>query len=170
MREILDDIDGSMNESSRTSELAQYVGSKKDYYLQKWDKIEKGNWLSFNLGACFVGAGWMLYRKMYLEASILILLIIVESHITTNFLYQYFNDTNILDLGIQLIYTFGTGFFSNYLYLKSAERSIVKLKNLNLEEADYQEKLAKTGGTSWNAVIIGLILYFVLIYFTMPTF
>ncbi len=46
---------------------------KQQYYLKQFEKIDNGRF-SFNWSAAFFGSCWFLYRKLYVEAFILLIL------------------------------------------------------------------------------------------------
>jgi len=55
-----------------------YFQKSKSYYLNRLDWYLKGQKYSFNLFAFLFGLFWFMYRKMYLEAAVIFLAMIVE--------------------------------------------------------------------------------------------
>lgn len=97
-RATLQEVEGPPPRDSRHRNLL--------YYLFSFDQIEKtGNWLSWNWSAFFFGPAWLLYRKMYLEGVVVLLLELLVS-ITH----------------LWLIFHIALGCFGNYLYIKSIQK------------------------------------------------
>ena len=95
--------------------LALYVGKKFDtYYKRIWENnYDKKLFLSFNLPALVVPFFWLLYRKMYLEWLIFVLISIV---------------INSLSLGFVNVFLFiAMGFLGNSLYLRNVKINLSKI-------------------------------------------
>lgn len=169
MKEILDGEETFTEKETREKDLLiAFVGIQHDYFLDKWkdmDQIIR----SFNIAAFFLTFLWFLYRKMYLEFIIFLVVLIAWIAFDLSFLepilsvpvFDVYNKISTILVG------FIFGVFSNYLYLKSAQRKINKLKMEGYSESELFKKVKKAGGTSILSVIIvfvalGLLTFFLL--------
>lgn len=115
------------------------VGSKTEYYLPRFEKMENlnsftgWNWCSFLFGTC-----WMMYRKMYVYGAVLFVV------------------SNVLSLMgaslLNLLLSIGVGVAGNYLYMKDIDNRTEKALNMQPEEREVF--VQKNSGTSWVPVII----------------
>lgn len=156
MKEILDGEETfTENETREKDLLIAFVGLQHDYYLEKWQDKEK-LFQKLNIAAFFLSFFWLLYRKMYLEVAIGILVLIawgafdiyVLGTILSVPVYNVYDRISSIVVGIM----FGLG--GNYLYLKSAQRKIKKLEMEDYSESELFEKVKKAGGTSILSVLI----------------
>ena len=61
-------------QSIEQNDLEKFVGKNSDYYVRKFEEMQiTGNKISWNWPAFFISGYWMLYRKMYIQALIMIL-------------------------------------------------------------------------------------------------
>ncbi len=160
MEQILDDFSQENNDTLK--DWATFVQSPHDtYYVEKWIAIEDNGKDSFNIGAFFFGAFWMLYRKMYKESIIVMMLILLETYLEGYIIsiFEWWEYEVVLNLISSLTIATVIGFFGNRLYLNSTNQKIKELKVINREQSAYQSVLAYVGGTSWAAVAIGFSLY-----------
>ena len=79
------------------SRIESFVVKKTDYYVDRLGSIEHGNglWFNFNWAAFFVSGFWMLYRKLYLQVGILILVLIADIGI-----FAYLEEAGIISSGL----------------------------------------------------------------------
>jgi hypothetical protein len=147
-------------------EYAAFLGSKADYYLDKWESIAQGSKNNLNGYAFLFGLFWFLYRKMYLLSLIILAILTLESIVETAIL-EYFNagpDTyKIMNMVAYIVCSFIFGSYGNWLYLKDTQRQIRRLKKAPVNQETYWTKLKKAGGTSWLPLIALLIVFVMLI-------
>jgi len=123
-------------------QMEAFVGSNVEYYEGKWGNSSGNsgsNWAGF-----FTGLIWAVYRKMYLEAVIVWVIVVVLSYILQA-------DWPVWIGGIIF------GFGGNEAYRWKLERIVKKSQGLEREE---QEALLKQkGGTNpiLAAIVVGLI-------------
>lgn len=123
------------------------VGSKTDYYLPRFEKMENLNsFTSWNWAAFFFGTGWMMYRKMYAYGAVMYCISWVLA---------------LLELtGLSLLLGVGIGVFGNYLYMKDINNRTEKAMNMQPEEREIY--IQKNSGTGWVVVIILFVVGMVL--------
>ena len=131
-------------EDTKPTEIdyVRYVGNNSLTFLNKF-KALKDNRLSFNLGAALFGLPYLVYRKLYLTASLYILLsMILPSHIVSYLL-----------LAILL----GVG--TDYVYLKKADYFIEKIKSDKDTDKEIKDELIRQSGgvDSLSAALIVII-------------
>lgn len=156
MEDILDgDIhEVDFSDDQKREELKIFVGDKFGYYFSKWIMFENGKWVSFNVAAFFLGLMWLLYRKMYLEVGIILGLFLVEG-IIIDFIFVIDSlNYQIANLVSSIVYAILIPLSANYLYLKSAERKIAKLKTKAYSQEELLERISEKGGTSIAAVFL----------------
>jgi hypothetical protein len=143
-----------------------FFGESGEYYLGKLDQNEQGKRINFNLPAFFFGIFWFLYRRMYLQAFIILAFIyiysIIEQFLWGNYLYNSDFATGIYLIDSLLFASF-TGFFGNWIYINHAKRKIRKLlTKFESDELLLKKNLKKAGGTSHVWVLLGLCLIIVI--------
>lgn len=115
------------------------VGTKQDYYLPQFEKMETLNsFTGWNWAACLFGAAWMMYRRMYIFG---LLLWVVANVITA------------LEVGLlNLAFWIGCGLLGNYFYMKDINKRVDKAMDMQPDEREIY--IQKNSGTSWAAVIV----------------
>ncbi len=152
--EILDDLIRDENDEWR--ELEIFVDTNQEYYLPRWKKITEGKIASFNWAAFLVGMLWLLYRKMYIEAGILLVIILTEGFLSEMFLLPYldFQTQSAYNTGVNIAYGLILGFLGNYIYYNSACRKIEKLKKDMYSGVDFENELKRRGGVTTIPILI----------------
>lgn len=144
-----------------------FIGKEAEYYIPKWLNIRDGSIISFNIASFVLGVFWMLYRKMYLASLIWIVVIII---------YGFIEEEIVFALGLEdalesitrisnVIFSSLVAIFGNWIYFKSSERKISKLKNQGLGEIAYEEALQRAGGTSLIPPIVAVFAFVIFMYF-----
>lgn len=131
------------------SRIAQFVGPKADYYDRKWRELEiKKSAVSWNWAAFFLGPLWLAYRRMYLLASLLIVLMFC-SNLALILLSADIDIVLGLILGIvQMILL---GMFGNALYRKHVTGEVALIESLHQDDMARAVALARKGGRSLPA-------------------
>lgn len=132
---------GGFQNTSRDYRVSKFIGNNSEYYMGKFAENEGKTIKGIN-GAAFLGLFWMLYRKMYIEAAVFMVLSYAMTYVSSA-------SGLLLTIGIMLV--------ANTLYAKKIERNLKKVENLS--DAEAGEILAKKGGTSVAAVVILGIVY-----------
>ncbi|WP_180955150.1 DUF2628 domain-containing protein [Peribacillus deserti] len=138
--------------------LNAYVKKKVSTYQKKWDingslnLNEKIRWfISWNWAALLFSSLWFAYRKMYKIALIIAIGTLLTSSLSD---YLLGNASWIYTIAEMI----GIGIIANYLYLRKANKDILKIKEKGLKTQDELNELGRAGGTSVGAVwlLIGL--------------
>ena len=150
-----------------TDDLALFEAffkKSKPYYLDKLTKYRNGQRFSFNVFAFLFGLFWFMYRKMYLEAIVVLVVIVaegfLESLIVTNNMGQ--------DMGkvVNIVATIaiGTivGLSGNYFYLLKARKAVQVAKTKYIDKEQQEALLMRKGGVSFIFLIIIVILIILL--------
>lgn len=139
-----------------------YFGTKTEYYNGVLEKIKANKIIVFGVFPFLLSIFWMLYRKMYLYAFVLTIIISIVSEFAESIYISNSNNINLTtitivqNLSIAIIF----GLFGNWLYISDAQRKINKLKTKYNNEHDLIEKVKQEGGTNWFAplILLGLII------------
>lgn len=123
------------------------VGSKTEYYLPHFEKMENLNsFTSWNWAAFFFSTYWMMYRKMYAYGAIL---------------YAVSCVMNLLGLsGLSLLVSIGVGIVGNFLYMKDINNRTDKAMDMQPEEREVF--IQKNSGTGWVGVVVIIAVELVL--------
>ena len=163
---------------SNAADLAAMVGSRTDYYMPRFRRIADGRSGGWNWAAFLFGPYWLLYRKMYLSGSLVLLLQLLQSCVftfiidrlslsTPEKLYRFFSGQTsnrqefYLFLSItmltMLVYLvrFSLGALGNGLYHQHAVW-LIRKKRQAIPDMTAAE-LSTAGGTSFGILIIGYI-------------
>ena len=77
--------------------LIAYFGKQSEYYLEKYKSYKSGDKYSFSVWAFLVGVLWFLYRKLWLEAHVIILIyFIIERIGNAIFETQFYESDNLI--------------------------------------------------------------------------
>jgi hypothetical protein len=132
-----------------------------NYYADKLYKYEHGTKYSFNFWAGFLGLIWFCYRKLYVQAIVILLLTFVLAIVTTFVISFLIPDEQIIaPYNNAIIWTlsfFILGFVGNTLYIKKSKEVVEdfiskrEIENINITmTAELREK----GGTSITAALV----------------
>ncbi len=149
--------------------LKAFVGPKETYYLNKWahtlePQEKKARSSTFNWAACLLSGFWLAYRKMYRAAFMLFGFIVLESAI--EIAVQQFFGLEIpagLDRALPIGIAAMCGSFGNQWYLTHARQKIAEIQAEGLSETALAQKLGRSGGTSFLAVLVSAILFIAVI-------
>lgn len=147
-----------------------FFGRNSDRYLEIAQQVNQGKVIVFNFYAFILGIFWMLYRRMYLEASIFMVCVfgvgIVESILSEFYGIGLEKGTGRI-LFESLIWSTLFGCLSNYVYVQKANREIKKILKGSLSKGDKEHKIVKSGGVSLTAHIIMVFAIIILILLQM---
>ncbi|WP_207496025.1 DUF2628 domain-containing protein [Aridibaculum aurantiacum] len=136
-----------------------YFKSDSDYYLTRLQQYREGRKMSFNGYAFFFGVLWFMYRKMYVEAFIILFLIIVEGVIEEVLLESAgvpgSSGVNVIST---IVIASILGVIGNSLYMKKAQRVVAKAKEENTDEQSMLQYLQEKGGTSYSFVLLIVVV------------
>lgn len=167
MQEILDDDihEVDFSDDDTREELKTFVGDKFEYFFSKWIMFDNGKWVSFNLAAFFLGMIWFLYRKMYLEAVVIFGCLLLEGFLMELIFEEGTTIYIIVDSITTIVYSLLICVSANYLYMKSAERKIAKLKDKGYSKEELLMRIEQKGGTSMASVllVIAILILFAVV-------
>lgn len=138
-----------------SNKIKAFAGDETEYYVQKWEAIEKGSVIgeSFNGAAFLFNIFWLLYRKLYWQALLVVLAfvvvaIFVEASTSVGVLLAKYG-------GLIVMVILGT--WGNYLYLKKYQKTVRNSELLSSGPEEQMEYLRAKGGTA-NLLVILLIV------------
>jgi len=153
-------IDNFINQLHKLKDryLSSYIEDNyHDYYQKRYkEKPFYKIFFSWKWPPFFLGYGWLIYRKMYLETLILFIILIISGNII------FFINGN--DRIFQIVYDsmrILLSIFGNSLYYYKISRVIKKLKNI--DEREHIKYLIKHGGTNIILAILIALLYLAII-------
>lgn len=168
LAEVGETLDGIPVKDWRT-----FLGPNYLTYLLNFHKQSRtNNPLSFNLWAFLLPTVYFLYRKLWRQAAVSLLLDIltfIPALVLTVFIPMGTNVLfstqvwRILNFATALIYFLASlcwGGFSHYFYRKTALRRINRLHNQVLTTEQYEKQLAKSGGVCFPAALVYAFLTF----------
>ena len=156
-------------ESTEKQHLRAFVGSKAEYYLQKWSpSVEhSGHSPGFNWAAFLLSGLWLPYRKMYRVATIFYGIIIVESIAEEALFVRILGQAEtpaVLGRVVGLVAAAICGTYGNRWYLSHARKVISDVHAQGLEEHAAVEILSKRGGTSLGSSLGFFLLFMVMVF------
>ena len=123
------------------------IGSKTEYYLPRFEKMETLNsFTDWNWAAFFFGFWWMLYRKMYVFGAVALVVTELLSMLTIP--------------GLGLLVSLAVGVVGNFLYMKDINNRTDKAMDLQPEERELY--IQKNSGTGWTGVVVAFVVFLVL--------
>ena len=156
-------------ESAEEQHLREFVGSKADYYLEKWSPLaleHSGRSTGFNWAAFLLSGLWLAYRKMYQVAMIFFAIILVET-IAEEILFVGILGKSetpaALGRVVGLVAAIICGTYGNRWYLSHARKVVSDVRAQGIEEHAAAEMLSKRGGTSLGSSLGFFLLYMVII-------
>lgn len=141
-----------MNNYISREELTNFIGNNSNYYLKYIFKFEnKSTFLSWNWSCFFLASYWLLYRKLYLPAFILIAIDFSASKLLSK------TSTSIFILLIHIILTL----FGNSIYFNHCGKKIKQIRTniTNLSAAQYVKNLHQKGSVSLLGPVLLLIIH-----------
>lgn len=123
------------------------IGSKTEYYLPRFEKMETLNsFTDWNWAAFFFGFWWMLYRKMYVFGAVALVVTELLSMLTIP--------------GLGLLVSLAVGVVGNFLYMKDINNRTDKAMDLQPEERELY--IQKNSGTGWTGVVVAFVVFLIL--------
>ncbi len=154
-----------MTEATTITGEARYraaVGPRANFYVPKFLRFDAGeSRASWNWPAFFLGALWMLYRRMWSTAVYLFLISIgigiVEGLIFEPLLGKQTSDriSYATTLGLMIV----VGIVANMLYHGRIKRRIAQVSQSGLDELQAFRALERGPHTSWVGVIIAAVVF-----------
>jgi hypothetical protein len=135
-----------------------FIGKNADYYLMEWEQATGQKYVTWNWAAFFFSVFWLLYRKMFRQAGLVLALIAIES-LGEKILFPDMPDyiSNGLSSGIGMAVAGFLGRFGNDWYKKHVDKAVSRLKASDAPVESYR----KQGGTSWLLAILVLAGYLI---------
>ncbi|OON66943.1 DUF2628 domain-containing protein [Hymenobacter sp. CRA2] len=142
--------------------LAAFFGRNADYYLGKWRAWQGGQRISFNGGAFFAGIFWVLYRRMYWVAGLIMLCLVAEAEaeewLLHRFSFPLAPESQSRTIVVNVLSATILSACANWMYLAYARRKITKVLRTETSEEAILRKLRRQGGTSWTFFIVAAVL------------
>lgn len=140
-----------------------FIGENAAFYLQKWEKHHNSAFKGWNWAAAIFRIEWMVYRKMYAEAVLMVVMTIVLELLLIGLLLL---GVRISDSVLKGVVQLVIGLLANALYYKKAVRTV--RKTAHMDESQKHIYLEKRGGVNVLGVVAVLTIEFVL--FILPFF
>lgn len=157
-------VPDAKSDQSEEDFLKLFIGKKNcDYYLREFSSIRHHKKPSFNLWAGLFTAAWLLYRKMYANFFLYVLLSNFFGYIAAFFIAFFLsrysgysqNDISLIAFLCAMILSITLcGIYANRIYLHHAE-SIIRRAS---RHSDKRNQIIHRGGTSWTPVIVATLL------------
>ena len=138
--------------------LSAYVGNKYNSYYQKKWQFTLGQLKGFNITAFFLGAIWLIYRKMYLYATIF--LVIISLDIVVEMFFPPLPEA--LSSGLTCAIAVMFGVMGNYWYKTHADKKVSQIC-ASFPPEQVPAELAKQGGTNLAAALIATVVVLALV-------
>ncbi|HTL06068.1 MAG TPA: DUF2628 domain-containing protein [Gemmatimonadales bacterium] len=145
-------------EALTDQEIETFAGYSGGYYRLAWQLAKQtgGLYAGFNWPAALLNHVWMLYRRMYLECAVTVVVLTVLLLVE-----QWIHRAVGLPLpGGGMLFLLGSipviGLLGNLLYLRRA-RAAVQQSRLEPDPQRGKERLASRGGTSNLALVLGIL-------------
>ena len=143
-------------------ELEAFVGKRATYYWRKSarNRHDEGLMAGWNWAAAFLSIFWLLYRRMH-----------KEFWITAGILVMWGAAEGVLEQAAQLgseatrsierignfVFAAVMGMIGSGMYLRRVRREVLQSRRLfSADPQGQRAHLAKRGGTSWTAALIGI--------------
>jgi hypothetical protein len=128
--------------TTETSDAVQtFVGKNYEYYQRKW-QLELGAINGINVAVFYLGVVWMVYRKMYMYAVIVVALLILDGVLETNFPFPEVIG-KALTWGVYSIF----GILGNMMYKSHVDKKMKEI-SASFPPEQVNEQLAKQGGVN----------------------
>lgn len=163
------DSESDATQSPEEQHLRAFVGSKADYYLEKWTPLQagRGHSTGFNWAAFLLSGLWLPYRKMYSVSTIFFAIILVESIAEEVLFVGILGKAETpagLDSVVGLVAAIICGAYGNRWYLSHARKVISDVCAQGLEQNAVTGVLSKRGGTSLGSSLGFFFLFMVVMF------
>lgn len=136
--------------------LAEYIGPEKVYYLEQWARLQDERALSFHPWALALGPFWLLYRQMFRETVLYVVLFFVLGLLRWSGLGFWLYETVFFFTRVAILHLI-LGLSANRLYLLHCKRQVEKILNTIAPE-EQKEVLQDKGGVSVLPPVVFLLL------------
>lgn len=136
------------------SELASFIGSQSLWYLRAFERLaERPGKQSWNWPAFFLTWSWLLYRRMYFPAAVLIL---VDTVVTI--IEEVVEVPLSLSVSFYSLYALAGGLWGNWLYRRHASAELQQLTSLPLAPETHAAQVIKSGGVNLRLAVTVTLL------------
>jgi len=134
-------------------------GKHKDYWTTEAVRLEMEDRTRFNIFALIFGLFWFLYRKMYRESLVILIIIVAITYLEEVMLANdYLSAESRFDISLSI--NFGVsivlGLIANRLYLNHCARKVADIQEAALSEEQKLAALEARGGTN---ILLPAILF-----------
>jgi hypothetical protein len=163
--------DGSTSPDTDDGLLSAFVGSKADYYLDKWWRLlqDGSGSAGFNWAAFLLCGFWLSYRKMYKVTILFYGIVLLESVLEEVVFVDILGNAEtppVLEPAIGLAAAIICGAFGNRWYFSHARAAVSELRSLGLRDDALLQTLTVRGGTSILASLGMCVLFLVVTFAT----
>jgi hypothetical protein len=125
-----------------------FIGKNEDYFRDKWASQYPtgGPRLKWNWAAAFLGPVWLLYRKMYWQTAVYLVICALLT-----FVANMINP--LLDRSLNYVLPGVLGICANRLYWEHMRRVITKLRSQNVSQDLFHARLRNRGGVNLAAAL-----------------
>lgn len=154
---------------SEERQLRAFVGSKAQYFLDKWTPMRQSSSGSagFNWAAFFLAGLWLSYRKMYKATLIFYTIIILEMMLEDVVFVGILGKAETpaaFERAVMLIVAIICGGYANRWYLSHARSVLSEVSATGLQGDALLQTLERRGGTS-VAASLGMFVLFIAVLF-----
>jgi hypothetical protein len=154
-----------------------YFNEETDYYVEKLMRFQNGQKYSFNFWAGFLGIIWLAYRKMYREAGIILVVILLAGFLLRSVLSSFnpasLSNSRIADTILSIVYFIIIGITGNYLYLSKVNKIVndyISSNQIEIIGCNHIDELSHKGGTNlFAAGVCFVLLILVPLFFRLMT-
>ncbi len=143
-------------------ELEAFVGKRASYYWRKSgrNRHDDGLMAGWNWAAAFLSIFWMLYRRMHKEFWIIVGILVLwgaAEGVVEEMADLQAESTRSIERFGNFVFAVVMGMIGNGLYLRRVRREVLQSRSLfSADPQGHRAHLAKRGGTSWTAALIGV--------------
>ncbi len=151
--------------------LRAFVGPRAEKYHTRWRPMlgAHAHRTSWNWSAALFGGFWLLYRKLYVIAGLLLAIIVVDVNITVELEEAGIAPKAIAAWDRMSYWIYGgvMGIWGNYWYLRKYQKALEAADQQTLAGEEQMAFLRKSGGTNpalafgLAAVLIGFVVWLV---------
>ncbi len=142
-----------------------FFGDHSDYWTQEAVQLEMQGRTRFNFYAFLFSVAWFLYRKMYRESLIVLMILFAISWIQ-DLIYsqgQLSQEQFILmNMVVTIIVSIILGILANRLYIQHCNRKVAEILAENSEEDHRVHGLKARGGTNLALAVVLMVALFIL--------
>ncbi len=140
---------------SNINDIIKFTSKNIAFYKRTFDyMISTESTTTWNWSAFFLSIVWLLYRKMYFQASTLFLICTIIVSIIP-----------YMGITLAIIVPIGMGMYGNYIYLSHIKNKLIETYYLNNYDKD--EMIQREGGVSLTIPLISILVSILILFMTI---